>query len=230
MKQRKGHNCRSTFIVIGLVVWDGVSQGSADELYSLLTEKLNKFGLPTKRRCATNDPRTCACQGINEDSCGASFTFGCSWSMYYNGCKFTRSKEVRKFRLSEKNEEAIVEEKLQNLTDHIGPIYRLLAPESFKNQCRFESIASDCRLGRNSGRPFSGVTACMDFCAHAHKDMHNMIDGCTVVVTLTKHKGLEKPAEEQLHVLPLYVPEDTDEFGKNQNEKVINGGIDVLEK
>ncbi|CAG9840103.1 unnamed protein product [Diabrotica balteata] len=231
VKQRRGHFCHSTFIVVALVVWDGVEQGNADELYSLLTEKLNKFGLPTKRRCATNDPRTCACQGLDENTCGASFTFGCSWSMYYNGCKFTRSKEVRKFRMTEKAEEAVVEDKLQNLADYLSPIYRCLAPQSFKNQCHFESISPDCRLGKNAGRPFSGVTACVDFCAHSHKDLHNMINGCTAVVTLTKHRNVTRPAEEQLHVLPMYRPDDTDEFHSRQNQemKVKNGGIDVLE-
>ncbi|XP_072401504.1 uncharacterized protein Tet isoform X2 [Diabrotica undecimpunctata] len=231
VKQRRGHFCHSTFIVVALVVWDGVEQGNADELYSLLTEKLNKFGLPTKRRCATNDPRTCACQGLDENTCGASFTFGCSWSMYYNGCKFARSKEVRKFRMTEKAEEAVVEDKLQNLADYLSPIYRCLAPQSFKNQCHFESISPDCRLGKNAGRPFSGVTACVDFCAHSHKDLHNMINGCTAVVTLTKHRNVTRPAEEQLHVLPMYRPDDTDEFHSRQNQemKVKNGGIDVLE-
>lgn len=125
-----------------------------------------------------------------------------------------------------------MEDQLQKLADHIHPMYKCLAPKSFKNQTLFEDIASDCRLGTKIGRPFSGVTACVDYCAHAHKDLHNMIDGLTIVVTLTKHRGLSKPADEQLHVLPMYVSEETDEFGsaENQYEKVKKGGMEVLDK
>lgn len=52
-------------MVISIVVWDAVPLIEADNMYKLLVHKLNKFGLPTTRRCATNENRTCACQGIN---------------------------------------------------------------------------------------------------------------------------------------------------------------------
>ncbi|KAL4710500.1 hypothetical protein ACJJTC_008902 [Scirpophaga incertulas] len=205
VKCRAGHRCSAAWLVVCLVAWDGIPRAEADRDYALLAAALQRYGLPTTRRCATNENRSCACQGLDPESCGASYSFGCSWSMYYNGCKYARSKTVRKFRLSVKTEESEIEERMHVLATLLSPLYMNLAPKSFENQCQFEKEASDCRLGFKPGRPFSGVTACIDFCAHAHRDLHNMHNGCTAVVTLARHRSLSPPNDEQLHVLPLYV-------------------------
>lgn len=177
--------------------------------------------------------------GLDPEISGASYSFGCSWSMYYNGCKYARSKTVRKFRLSVKNEEAEVEDHMNHLATLLAPLYAVMAPKAYDNQVKYEHEAPDCRLGTKPGKPFSGVTTCIDFCAHAHRDLHNMQDGCTVQVALLKptspygHMQHSNMAEdEQLHVLPLYVMDTSDEMDNEmaQKDKHASGAVQALEK
>lgn len=72
----------------------------------------------------------------------------------------------------------------------------------------------------------------MDFCAHAHRDLHNMQDGCTVQVALLRSRHQSEEIDEQLHILPLYVMDTTDEVGSAdaQKEKNNSGGVQTLEK
>jgi hypothetical protein len=104
VKHRKGHKCATAWIVVCCVIWEGVPPHFADNLYDTLVYKLNRFGIPTTRRSDTNEQRSCACQGVDPDTCGAAYSFGCAWSMFFNGCKYARSRNVRKFRLTEEHE------------------------------------------------------------------------------------------------------------------------------
>ncbi|XP_040588510.1 methylcytosine dioxygenase TET1 isoform X2 [Mesocricetus auratus] len=271
-RQRVGHHCQTAVMVVVIVIWQAIPRPLADYLYDEITDNLRCYsGHPTDRRCSFNEKRTCTCQGLNPRTCGASFSFGCSWSMFLNGCKFGRSPNPTKFKLApnyplnnyynritgilrrakirrrrrylrplkprwmileQQAQEKRIELTLNKMADMLAPIYKQMAPTAYQNQVKYEDVAGDCRLGTKKGRPFSGVTCCMDFCAHSHKDIHNMINGSTVVCTLLREDARDRknPQDEQFHVLPLHRLADTDEFGSREGmeAKIRSGAIEII--
>ena len=242
-KDRVGHKCKYKWIVVSIVAWEGVQGSLANSTYDNLSVILGQHGKAFQRQCETNSKKTCACQGVDDKFGGASFTFGCSWSMYFDGCKYGKAgnKEgIRKFKLNKdapSDKEHDIENNVHSLTKVITPLFSRLAPDAFENMTAFDKVAPSCRIGHElEGRPFSGVTAVCDFCAHSHRDVNNMNAGCTLVLTLTKpeNRGIyqNNPDDEQLHVLPHYMIDDTDEFGSTlgQAHKIKCGELEVLTK
>ena len=105
VKQRFGHRCDFTWTVVAIVQWDGVGRDLADRVYV----QVAAYGIPTKRKCAANRAKNCACQGRDQAS-GATYTFGCTWHKRQKVCKFCESKDVHKVRLMEEQEEKALED------------------------------------------------------------------------------------------------------------------------
>ena len=75
-KQRYGHSCEYTWVVVAILQWDGLGQDLADRTYrDIKTLISGEDGTP--RKCATNKRKNCGCQGTG----GASKSFGCSKKM-----------------------------------------------------------------------------------------------------------------------------------------------------
>jgi hypothetical protein len=101
--------------------------------------------------------------------------------------------------------ESKIEDIMNTLATMLSPMLSLssVALDCFNNMVAFESRATVCRIGLPTGpRPFSGVTAVVDYCAHVHHDVNNTNSGCTVVVTLRKPDS--DVNDEQFHVLTKY--------------------------
>ncbi len=54
-RHHKGHVCAEPYTVIGIVLWDGLSEARSVMLYKQLADLLPKHGMATSRRCERNE-------------------------------------------------------------------------------------------------------------------------------------------------------------------------------
>ena len=108
-------------------------------------------------------------------------------------------------------QEPELENILNDLEAIVSKMFKEMTPDAYENMAQGSSCPDNqCRIGYGLERPFSGVTACLDFATHNHKDNNNMENGATVIVTLLKpncenvQPGTTKLDEEQYHVLASY--------------------------
>ena len=152
VKERSNHSCEFTFTVAAIISWEGIPRALADQAYHDIAFRTSNFGTETKRKCRANYKKTCACQGIDLNFNGASYSFGCSWNMYHKICKFCRSSDVHKFKLTDESAEGGLANICEEVTNSVAPVYKKVAPDSFNNMGLFDVVASDCRIGAEGKR------------------------------------------------------------------------------
>uniref|UniRef100_A0A8C5LBX0 Methylcytosine dioxygenase TET n=1 Tax=Jaculus jaculus TaxID=51337 RepID=A0A8C5LBX0_JACJA len=250
VRERPGHHCQTAVIVVLIMLWEGIPLPMADRLYSELTESLKSYnGHPTDRRCTLNENRTCTCQGVNPETCGASFSFGCSWSMYFNGCKFGRSPRPRRFRIDPSSPIHTYYERITRgrnrkrrymKPERVCPEHKAVVSKEKNLEDNLQSLATELAPVYKQMAPvaYQNQVCFGIFCllcvvlegSHSSSGKPGIHYGvCTLTREDNRSLGVV-PDDEQLHVLPLYKLADTDEFGsvEGMEAKIKSGAIQVL--
>ena len=54
-RRRRGHSCQHAVMIVGIVMWDGIGENHATELYNFMCQLLPDNCEPTERRCGWNE-------------------------------------------------------------------------------------------------------------------------------------------------------------------------------
>ncbi|CAD5126037.1 unnamed protein product [Dimorphilus gyrociliatus] len=195
-RKRPYHTCKYSLFIIAIVQWENeFSYYDQKLLFGMLCANMCNSKLERPRACTWNRSRTCSCQGVFEKFKGRSYTVGCSYSPYLEGCGFAQAqnRDMKKYG----NLPREVAQLINECAKDVAEIQKDLVPKCFANMVK---LNNNCRIGFGSERPYSTVNINMDYSAHTHQDFWNMDEGCSVIYTLVPLK--RKP--EQLHILSHY--------------------------
>jgi len=148
------HCCIKIWLVFAIMVRDGIELEKADHLYDKLKFIFEESRIATKHQCELNKTKTCTYQDHKAKKEGASYSFGCSWNVYSDSCKYAKSytRITRKYRLANESQE----EEMEAQADDMGDILSRMASDAYQNLIMFSKEADSCRNGNGpGGKPFS---------------------------------------------------------------------------
>ena len=99
-------------------------------------------------------------------------------------------------------QEKILEDRIYRQADIAAACMKKYAPQAFQNMTKHKNPS--CRIGYSKEQPFSGSTMTLDYAAHHHRDVGNMMGGATAITTLIPNKRKKNKRETSLHVLSSY--------------------------
>ena len=211
VKQRPGHYCQYTYIVLQIIIYNVIDKEFGQEFFSFTSDCLGKYGVHKERgKTEKSGHKDCPAQG-DPTSGGGSFTFFCTKTPLQNKCKWFNSwaTSIRNVKLMQtrqnRNIEDTLEQMIVKLAQNTIDSVEKAVPKAFHNMNIFSDVGNMCRIPTGPKRPYAGCTAVLDYCAHTHRDSNNMASGCTVLVSLVRPN-----AQPQYHVLPNYYAEAAD--------------------
>ena len=190
VRERQGHQCKATYVIVGLFLWNALSSTQCDVAWATITaDMITQPGLRRSERPSIEQGLgNCVC---NQRGCG-TIIGGCYGNPVYLVCTNGTRGHPGKIQFesptdpsnSERTE--VIMSMLGELTDDVGLLYETSAPKAYKYQAEQLLNAVPCQAGtRESGENCYGAVSVVYGMVHNHRDSNDSEYSCAAVLSLS---------------------------------------------